>query len=230
MKRIIWGITLSALAAGSANAALLGRVPATPGGSDYQAYYDTGLNITWLADANYAKISGYSNNGGLIANWSHAQSWIGTLNAAHHLGVSDWRLPTTAQPDPTCSDQLNPEPGFPLQGYGFGCTGSEMGHLFNVEGISASTPGPFTNIMADGHYWSGTAAYAPWPNRNQKAWRFNFNWGEQGPIWRSYYLYAWPVRDGDIAPVPLPGALGLFSGALGMLGVMRRKSQCRIGA
>ncbi|HET9062610.1 MAG TPA: hypothetical protein VFO62_04915, partial [Candidatus Binatia bacterium] len=36
-------------------AALLGRLPATPGGSDYQAYYDTELDITWLADANLAQ-------------------------------------------------------------------------------------------------------------------------------------------------------------------------------
>ena len=32
-----------------------------------EAYYDTALNITWLADANYAKTSGYDADG--LMNW-----------------------------------------------------------------------------------------------------------------------------------------------------------------
>ena len=28
-------------------------------------------------------------------NWSQAQVWIASLNAANHLGYNDWRLPTT---------------------------------------------------------------------------------------------------------------------------------------
>ena len=38
----------------SAHASLVGRLPSTPGGTDFQAAYDTVLDITWLADANYA--------------------------------------------------------------------------------------------------------------------------------------------------------------------------------
>jgi len=41
-----------------AQASLLGRSALTPGGTDYRAYCDTGLNITCLADANYAQTSG----------------------------------------------------------------------------------------------------------------------------------------------------------------------------
>lgn len=53
-------ITLAlCLATVTAQAALLGRASLTPGGTDYQAVYDTDLNITWLADANYAQTSGY---------------------------------------------------------------------------------------------------------------------------------------------------------------------------
>lgn len=96
MKRMIWGITVSVLAAGSADAALLSRV----GG---QAYYDDVLDITWLADANYAMTSGYDSDG--LMTWDEAQSWIGTLNTANYLGVNDWRLPATAQPDASCSLQ-----------------------------------------------------------------------------------------------------------------------------
>lgn len=32
------------------HAELLGRAALTPGGSDYRAYYDGVLNITWLVD------------------------------------------------------------------------------------------------------------------------------------------------------------------------------------
>ena len=38
----------------TAQASLLGRAPLTPGGSDYQAYFDDELHITWVADANLA--------------------------------------------------------------------------------------------------------------------------------------------------------------------------------
>ena len=32
------------------NAALLGRLPATPGGTDYQVYYDDAADLTWLKE------------------------------------------------------------------------------------------------------------------------------------------------------------------------------------
>jgi hypothetical protein len=38
----------------SAHAALLGRLPITPDGTDYRAYYDDVLDITRLADAKLA--------------------------------------------------------------------------------------------------------------------------------------------------------------------------------
>ena len=38
----------------SAQAALVGRLPATVGGTDYQAYYDDDLDVTWIANANLA--------------------------------------------------------------------------------------------------------------------------------------------------------------------------------
>ncbi len=40
--------------AGAAHAALIGTLPAALGGSDYQAYYDDALKVTWLANANLA--------------------------------------------------------------------------------------------------------------------------------------------------------------------------------
>lgn len=100
------------LLGGSVQAALLGRVPLTPGRTDYQAYYDTVLAITWVADANLAKTSGYDSagltgwaapdypGGGISRNdsegkisWMEANTWITLLNTANYLGVDDWRLP-----------------------------------------------------------------------------------------------------------------------------------------
>ncbi len=40
------------LAVSPANAELHGRLPATPNGTDYQAYYDDVTNLTWLKDSN----------------------------------------------------------------------------------------------------------------------------------------------------------------------------------
>jgi hypothetical protein len=90
---LLWSASLTT------HAALLGRLPSTPGGSDYQAYYDTALNITWLANANLAKsnpfgVSGIDPNTGYMT-WNTTQQWIAAMNAADYLGQTDWQLPTT---------------------------------------------------------------------------------------------------------------------------------------
>ncbi len=46
----------------------------------FEAYYDTVLDITWLADANYAQTSGYDADG--MMDYRLAS-----------LGFSNWRLP-----------------------------------------------------------------------------------------------------------------------------------------
>lgn len=51
--------------------------------------YDDALNVTWLADANYAKTSGYDANG--LMDWYQARRWADNLVYA---GYDDWRLPT----------------------------------------------------------------------------------------------------------------------------------------
>jgi len=65
-----------------------------------QAYYDTVLDITWLADANLAAsntfgVSGIHSWGGMT--WDTAQSWLMAMNAdggTGYLGYNNWRLPT----------------------------------------------------------------------------------------------------------------------------------------
>ena len=54
---------------------------------DGQAYYDTELDITWLADTNYSDTSGYDPGGKMT--WDEAKSWVSSLNVG---GKTGWRL------------------------------------------------------------------------------------------------------------------------------------------
>lgn len=210
----------------SSDAALLSRL----GG---QTVYDTVLDITWLADANLAATNKFglttevfldthpadtSGVKGLITasgnmNWPGTLFWIDAMNTANYLGFNDWRLPITTQPDSSCGLQSGGD------GFGYGCIGSEMGHLFNVDGITAAAPGLFSNVQSD-IYWSGT----PLPSPNIYAWSLKFSNGWQGVQYKGNGGYAWAVRNGDVNPAPIPAAVWLFgSGLIGLLGLARRK-------
>lgn len=225
MKSLLSGVLLLVVACSSANAALLSRLSG-------QAYYDTVLDITWLADANLAATNPFTLPalGGGAMTLTKANEWIAAMNTAAYLGKSDWRLPTTLQPDPSCGTQSDPGFPYPLQGSGTGCIGSEMGHLFNVYGITSSAPSPFANVQSI--YWSGT----PYVTNvvGVAGWSFNFVTGSQdlaseGNFFNPVGNYAWAVRSGDIeaAVVPIPAAAWLFGSALGVMGWMRRTSAGR---
>jgi hypothetical protein len=225
MRQDVWmgriGSTLGALiftgVFQTANAALVSRL-------NGQAVYDTDLDITWLADANYARTSGISAGGRL--SWTDTQSWIASLNSANYLGANNWRLPATREPDPTCSVQPTGSPP-----YGYDCSGGEMGHLHYTElGVSAglnvgTSASPslalFGNFGQDTGYWSGTD-YSP---NTQGVWTFGFVNGEQQAYLKTGTRYAWAVRSGDfsVAAVPVPAAAWLFvSGRLGLFVVAQR--------
>jgi len=140
-------------------------------------------------------------------------------------GFTDWRLPTTTQPDASCS---NPSTftGFPDQGFGLNCTGSEMGHLSNVEGITTAAPGLFDNVQTLGN-WSGTE-FAPSTNF---AWYFNFDLGNQTIDFKIDPLSAWAVRSGDVSapPIPEPSTILLLgSGLVGLIGWQRARRRLMI--
>ena len=147
--------------------------PNTPG---IEAYYDTDLNITWIADANLAATNTFGvpiYSFGM--SWSMANEWIAAMNTAAYLGYSDWRLTTVA-------DTGTPGCNFAYSGtdcgYSVDLTTGAMAHMFystlgNTPGIDTSgvqqpcyrdfagpgcltNTGPFSNLQPE-LYWSGTA-------------------------------------------------------------------------
>jgi len=195
------GALLSTLITVSAHAALIGVLP--DGSGNFQAYYDDQLDISWTANANINSSD----------TWDNQVAWAAGLDVD---GVTGWRLPSMdVNGDGTIvsctADQTV-------------CMDNEYGHLFNYgagtvfgSGITASSPGPFSNVQSS-VYWSGTES-DPF-----NAWLFNFNLGSQGPGNKSGNRFAWAVHSGNVSAVPVPAAVWLFgSGLIGLLGLARRK-------
>jgi len=232
-----------------ANAALLGRLAATEGGTDYQAYYDDETKLTWLADANAAVGSIYDtyNPGTGMMNWHNANAWVADLSIN---GVTGWRLPDTNPIDGTTADDNDwsyngsEDLGFNVSAPGTlyaGSTASEMAYMFyntlgnlgvcnptlstttncaNQSGWGLSNAGPFINIQSSA-YWSATEFD---PNIGN-AWTFHFDDGDQfrSSKYNDFYS-AWAVQSGDVSAVPVPAAVWLFgSGLIGLIGIAKRK-------
>ena len=208
--------------------------------------YDSGNNTTWTQDANllgtwegayqstsYTNIvtaiinasggvvhdtpNGFDNgtytltaadfgSGGLV-DWWAGQAFVNYLDTQHYAGSSHWALPTT--PDNDASADYNQ-------------TSSQLGELFYSElgGTAGSSipSGPFSNVQSYA-YWSGTE-YAAYPTY---AWRLGTGDGVQDVRYKDAQWYAWAVSPGNVAAVPVPGAVWLFgTGLLGLLGLKRR--------
>lgn len=203
----------------SAQATLIGVLPATLNGTDYQAYYDPVANLTWLANldagagSSYDTADGY-NDGKMT--WANANAWAASLDIN---GVTGWYLPDTVQPDPTCGST-----DIYGQNYGYNCTGSKLGNLYyNVLGNPVQNPTNFPFSSNFGDSWTSTA-YAP---DNESAWVFSFNSGFLQTDNKTDQHTALAVQSGNVGSasiVPVPAAVWLFgSGLIGLVGIARRK-------
>ncbi len=203
----------------------------------YEAYYDTALDITWLADANAA---------GTTMSWEDANAWAAALDVN---GITGWRLPTNTPVNGSTYNTASSSDGTTDRGYtattsdgtdggwrdGSGNAVSEMGHMYYVtlgnlgycdpalpmctvqSGWGLTNTADFLNVQSD-FYWSGSEL------NSLGGWAFNFDSGYQNVLNKGDSLFAWAVRSGDVSAVPVPAAVWLFgSGLMGLLGLARRK-------
>jgi PEP-CTERM motif-containing protein len=183
------------------------------------AFYDTTLNVTWLADANVAETQGYRGEGGYPYRFGVQpnSSFIGSLDI---YGVTGWRLPQvfdTSYAPASCAGRIQP---------GFGCSfkpdagSSELASLFyttlgNAQGSFANT-GNFSNVQNGAYYFDGM-----YTGPRDSVWGAvqHFTNGTHSITVEAYSLYGWAVKDGDVmvshAPEPETYALML----LGLAGV-----------
>ncbi len=239
IKYLIISSTILFCLATNANSALLTRL----GGL---AYYDTELDVTWLANANLVlnnplntNLYTYTQPDGRTKQW-FASYMIDELNEGMYLGIDNWRLPTTgpingvsydfsSSSTPGVSDWGDDlsAPGTPYAG----STINEMAYLFynslgdtSDGGIGRFDAGPFNNLETYAYYLTGTTVMQKGALQDLV---FTFDGGAQFfmPNNASYQQgFVWAVRDGDITVVPLPSsAWFLFSGSIGLLTFFRRK-------
>lgn len=219
----VWILSLGLIP--TANAALEPRL-------NGQAYYDTDLDITWLANSD-------SSAGGTLYVGAGYYIYNSIIE-----GISGWRLPNA---------DVNGD-GFIVDCFGGGvanCSDNEMGYLFWEEGITSATPGVFKNIQGSDYaaspvevvYYvddsdervgvvvdsvalyngtfdgykiseeSGGAAFDFGSGRNSGMGLFN------GPA------IGWAVHSGDVAQIPEPETYAMLLAGLGLIGFIagRRK-------
>lgn len=218
----------------------------------FEAYYDTVLDITWLADANYAATSGYTSasNGGKAPGseydsngfgtdgsmgWDAAMTWATNLNVH---GVTGWRLPTMVDTGkPGCDFAY----GGTDCGFNPSTSTAELAHLYystlgHLTEYSASTDrvlnlfppntGPFKNVQSPATSTLPIVDYhygLEYAPSAYASWKFSFENGSQGQEGKGYPSYAWAVRTGDIAAVPEPEGYALALLGLTLVGLAARR-------
>ena len=212
--RDLLAITLQVYALGSLQAGAT-LVLSPDGGT----VYDTVNNISWLADSNLAATNRFGlplctgpgtqtcvNASGSM-RYDAAAAWVQAMNAANYLGHSNWQLPTTPTNDSGCG-RTAPTGG----NFGFGCSASGFGSLWNALGlkapntavpIPANTVGPFSNFQPY-LYWSQSVAPPPAGN-----YTFSFATGWQGANTLPNFLYALPMIPGKLPGTPPATGNGL---------------------
>ena len=211
--------------------------------------YDDVLDITWLQDANYAQTSGYAsanavgiqnqNSNHILIDgrmgWDASHDWVSQLEFQGHV---DWRLPS--------ANFISLEnPCFAYNGScdtGYNNASSELGYMFYmnlnnpgyrsvngvIQGYSPANSDFIDEVSGQSLSFLNLQSwtYLLAEDFSNDALIFDFYDGGQGPYYKSYSVYSWPVHDGDIglAPVPLPAGIYLFLSGLVGLGLLRGRS------
>ena len=199
--------------------------------------FDDQLNVTWTRSANLPAAAG----GDGRMTWDAAQSWVAQLEWG---GFSDWRLPSARLREGF--SECSAFDGSCDQGYQV--VNSELGHLFystlgnrgfyDINGAQRSSGFGLVNRTYRGDgisiafddlqawpYWFGEEGSSMDEKSGllDAAWIFGFISGQQFQFSKETPAFVWAVRDGDVAPVPLPGGLGLFMAGLGALLFARQR-------
>jgi hypothetical protein len=186
-----------------------------------EAYYDTVQNITWLADASFAKTSGFDADG--LMTWDVAANWAAGLNIG---GVTGWRLPAASDLFGAGCNTVPLPTGGGDCGYLVDVRASELAHLHYVTLGNGPIPvnnaaypvqntGPFTNVEAT-DYWTGLSNADGTSARYFRAGTGLLALHKKEQLWA-----AWAVHDGDVAAVPEPSSYALFFAGVVCLGLAR---------
>lgn len=192
------------------------------------AYYDTALGLTWLADvgaaAGSAQDGGISSADGLMT-WQQATDWAASLNVH---GVTGWQLPPMSRYGDLTNCSSPSVVGMtcgwnPVTDAGFA---SPMVHMWyvtlgnkayfdpsgqpNQPGWGLSNTGPFNGLMP-GVFWTNQD-YLRYSLPSPDAWVFWTVDGYQGTAGKNSQLRAWAVHWGDVPTVAEPNALMLLLG------------------
>lgn len=168
--------------------------------STTEAFYDTVLNITWMADAAYTLTDTFgvpdTLANGRLPSWDATNVWIAALNAGSgHLGHTDWRLPVI----------LDTSVISEIQGFNNDPSRSELSTLYYLtlanipykdesgnlnDNAGLKNTANFSNLQAY-YYWTGTESSSAY------AWAFAMHSGDQYRRAKLAYGYPLPVLDGD---------------------------------
>lgn len=173
---------------------LIGRLSATPGGTDYQAWYDTSTDLTWTMDGTIGALDGWR---------------FPTLDPNDLTATSNEMANLYYNTLGNTGDIWNFSPGpfiFPPR---YWCEGAP-----DTFGDYCLEPRIYATDVHD----PNTEFPSTW------AFSFDSGESYLLSTDFYFYLTSLHVHDGDVNAVPVPESLYLFiSGVIGVLGVSRRK-------
>jgi hypothetical protein len=189
-----------------------------------EAYFDTVLNITWLADAKSGLLNQALFYGDGLNPWQAAKDYASTINIG---GITGWRLPKLFGAESLACQysNLNTSCGFNS------INSSEIARLYyntlgnkspmSTDGVYQSeygltNTGPFKNLTQFDTYWFSTRdIYIP-----TYAFYFMMSTGSQQLYDMGNPKYTWAVHDGDVGTAIMSSVPEAESRSLALVGLL----------